>query len=157
MIKIPISKEKWVSKINTLKKSTDEVLDLQHDWYASNGWGLKELLIHLEAWDEEYLCVLEALKHGKAYVAQYRRFPDYKEEDQMTFLDHWNNQILAERSKLSQEKVRDLFIQTRRKVLKKFEELWSDETGLQFPDFAVHIDDLSAHDTKHIEKGLKTN
>ncbi|MFX0064890.1 MAG: hypothetical protein ACFFC7_22165 [Candidatus Hermodarchaeota archaeon] len=53
MSQIQISKEKWVSKINILKKSTDEVLGLQPDWHAPNGWGPKELLIHLEVWDEE--------------------------------------------------------------------------------------------------------
>ncbi len=149
-----ISKEEWLSKIDALRSSTDTILSLPHNWQALNGWGLKELFIHLQAWDEEYLCILKGYLRGESYLPKFCRFPEYKREDQMVFINLWNDQILKERKSLSFESVRDKFIQTRKNVLKEFSILWSDTNGLQH-SFAIKITDLSAHDIEHVFKDIR--
>jgi hypothetical protein len=149
-----VEKEEWIVKIKIFKETTNDILNLQSEWKDSNNWDLKKLLIHLQAWDEEYLCVLEGLKQGYSYIPQYRRFPDYNEEDHMIFVNRWNDQVLREKSSLSLEEVQKIFVKTRENALKEFEHLWNDQTGLLFSIFALRIDDLSNHDRKHLQKGL---
>lgn len=149
-----ISKEEWLSKIGALKNSTERILNLNTDWSASNGWDLKELMIHLQAWDEEYLNILKGQILRESYIPRFCRSSDYKREKQMKFVNRWNNQILNEKKHLSFETIRKQFIQTRQRVFREFGELWSDNEGLLHP-FALQIDDLSAHDAKHIAKGIK--
>jgi len=72
----------------------------------------------------------------------------------MKFVNRWNNQILNEKKLLSFETIRKQFIQTRQRVFREFGELRSDDEGLLHP-FALQIDDLSAHDAKHIAKDIK--
>lgn len=151
-----ISKEEWLSKIDALRSSTDKILGLQPNWQASNGWVLKELFIHLQAWDEEYLGILKGCLSGDSYLPKFCRFPDYKREDQMVFVNLWNDQILNERKSLSIESVREEFIRTRQYVLREFSALWSDANGLQHP-IASHIDDLSSHDIENISKKIKND
>ena len=150
-----ISKEEWLSKIRVLRESTEQLSNLPPDWLACNGWSLKELLIHLQAWDETYLCILEYQQRGESYIPQFCRFPDYNKENQMIFVDRWNNQIINKRKNLSLKEIRAHFIQTRQRVFKEFGELWSDEAGLQNPSIAIRIDDLSSHDTEHMAKSIK--
>jgi hypothetical protein len=154
-IKKSISKEEWLLKVEALKSSTDRILNLPHNWQASNGWGLKELFIHLQAWDEEYLGVLKGCLSGESYLPKFCRFPNYKREDQMVFVNLWNDQILNERKSLSLESVKEEFFQTRQKVLKEFSMLWTDKNGLRH-SFAIQIDDLSTHDIEHVSKGIKS-
>lgn len=149
-----ISKEEWLSKIKALKNSTERILNLHPDWCASNGWNLKELMIHLQAWDEEYLNILKSQIHEEPYIPRFCRFSDYKQEEQMKFVNRWNNQIINEKKHLSLETVREYFIQSRQRVFREFGKLWSDNRGLLHP-FALQIDDLFTHDAEHIAKGIK--
>ncbi len=105
-----ISKEEWLSKIDALKISTEKILNLHPDWCASNGWDLKELMIHLQAWDEEYLNILKGQRQGESYILEFSRFSDYKREDQVKFINRWNNQIINEKKHLSVKVVREQFI-----------------------------------------------
>ncbi|UCG01413.1 MAG: hypothetical protein JSW11_17560 [Candidatus Heimdallarchaeota archaeon] len=146
-----INKEEWLLKINTLRTSTNKILSLPLNWQASNGWGLKELFIHLQVWDEEYLSILKSCLSGESYLPKFCHFPDYKREDQMVFINLWNDQVINERKTISLESLKEQFIRTREKVFNEFGKLWSDTNGLQHP-FATQIDDLSKHDIEHISK-----
>jgi len=66
-----ISKEEWLSKIGALKNSTERILNLSTNWSASNGWDLKELMIHLQAWDEEYLNILKGQILRESYIPRF--------------------------------------------------------------------------------------
>ncbi|MFX0013102.1 MAG: hypothetical protein ACFFB2_04680 [Promethearchaeota archaeon] len=149
-----ISKEGWISKLDALRGSTERILNLSPDWRASNGWDLKDLMIHLTAWDEEYLSILRSQIHKESYIPRFCRFSDYKKEEQMKFVNRWNNQILNDKRHLSFEKIRKYFIKTRQRVFREFGGIWSDDRGLS-NDFALQISDLSAHDAEHIAKGIK--
>ncbi|NHJ04065.1 MAG: ClbS/DfsB family four-helix bundle protein [Candidatus Heimdallarchaeota archaeon] len=138
------------TKISNIKKTTDAILMLPEVISFPNGWIMKDLLIHLNSWDDELLKYSQALKKSKddKFVYDHKKLGmDYS---------NWNDYIIEKFSYLTFEEAKDLFTNTRKKLIKILEELIEIQKKETDPDKwkKIHsVLDLWQHDKMHLEAG----
>ncbi len=132
-------------------EQTTKIINGLGDSFAlPNGWGLKELLIHIWSWDNE---LIHACKAKKANALEGFQFSHQKQK-----LDYniWNDKIIAEKQGLSLVEVKNLFKKTRTELLSQFKSLLSvPETITDEKSFlrSENLLRIWEHDKHHLELG----
>ncbi|MCG3227189.1 MAG: hypothetical protein H7645_09730 [Candidatus Heimdallarchaeota archaeon] len=134
------SKEKAKRWIEKLKITTDLFLKLPADTKLPNGWGKREIGIHLQGWDEEMIKIAEPLKQGKAFI-----WEDFCADPP----DSYNAKFLERSKGKSLEEVLTSFEQTRATIIKVYEDLLDNH----FQEDKKHTDYFSLwwHDVHHLK------
>ncbi|MHA1912110.1 MAG: hypothetical protein ACTSYA_10470 [Candidatus Kariarchaeaceae archaeon] len=149
--------------IENFKTVTTKLYELPADFSLSNGWTRRELLIHLNSWDQEFVKLTKKALNGelKNFFFKFERLtvderailePEFLFEHQEMDLEFtkWNDYKLEEQKEKTFKEVEELFKDTREKVIDLFEELAEKEKGNKFTS---QILSLWIHDREHLEKG----
>lgn len=134
------SKEKAKRWIEKLKITTDLFLKLPEEAKLPNGWGKRELGVHLQGWDEEMIKIAEPLKHGKSFI-----WEDFYADPP----DSYNAKFLERSKGKSIEEVISSFNQTRATIVKVYEDILNNH----FQEDKKHTDYFSLwwHDVHHLK------
>ncbi|MBD3192286.1 MAG: ClbS/DfsB family four-helix bundle protein [Candidatus Heimdallarchaeota archaeon] len=135
--------------IKNLKQTSEFLLSLDENVSQSNGWTLREILLHIWSWDEQMIDACEAKIAGATDDDLF----DYQKQG--IEMDLWNEQMIEQKKDLSLEEVKKLFKETREKTIKYFEKFFAnietiedEESFLRFETVVV----LWQHDKHHIEQ-----
>ena len=145
-------------------KTVTAILDeLPADFTLPNGWTKRELLIHLNGWDQEFFKLAE-----KALNSELKNFffkfedltadekimleKEFLFEHQKMNLEYtkWNEYKLENMKEKTFKEVEELFKNTREKVLALFEELAEKQKENKL---TAQILSLWTHDREHLENG----
>jgi len=134
------SKEKARRWIEKLKITTDLFLKLPDDVKLPNGWGKRELGIHLQGWDEEMMKIAEPLKKGKAFNWE-EFYSDPPDSYNAKFLERSKGKSLAE--------IIEGFKRTRTTIIKVYEDFLENH----FLEDKKHSDYFTLwwHDAHHLK------
>ena len=130
----------WTKK---LRLATKIFLDLPHDIKLTNGWGKRELALHLEGWDEEMIKVYKHLKEGKAFV-----WKDFFPEDMD--IDEANQEIFDRTKDLSTEEAIEKFNKSRNQLFNVYEDII--ENHFQDDKRLLDYYSLWGHDVHHLKQ-----
>ena len=135
------SKEKSKRWIEKLKLTTQLFLKLPDDIKLPNGWGKRELGIHLQGWDEEMIKIAEPLKQGKAFI-----WEDFCVDSP----DSYNAKFLKRSKGKSAEEIITSFEKTRATMIKVYEDFLDN----YFQEGKKHEDYFSLwwHDVHHLKQ-----
>ena len=149
--------------IANLKTVTEMLNDLPADFTLPNGWSNKELLIHLNSWDQEFAKLTQKALNGelKNFFFKFEELTadekailekEFLFEHQEMNLEYtkWNNYRLEKMKDKTFEEVEELFRNTREKVMVLFEELSEKKKEDRLTE---QILSLWMHDREHLEKG----
>lgn len=98
--------------INKLKLTTDKLSGLSEDTKLPNGWGKRELLIHLSGWDEEFIGFAKEMRKKVIFYAFY-------EEDGETK----NQQFLEDSKDLDLNEANERFSKLRKELIDVYKEI----------------------------------
>ncbi len=141
-------KDKILSRIDKLEKSTKLFLDLPNDNKLPNGWGKRELAIHLFSWDGEMVEYSDNLRRGNTF--------DWNEilaED--SDINEVNKKHLDENEDLTFAEAIEIFTNTRQELIATYVDIvnnhYQDEKS--FVDYFT----LWMHDLHHLKQaGIDT-
>ena len=102
--------EIWIDK---LRLTTNLILHLANDTKLPNGWGKRELLIHLTGWDEEFINFSEKMRQQ---VMFYEFYEDKGEEKNQQFLRD-NEHLDLDSALLKFKKLREKLISVYEEIL----------------------------------------
>ena len=128
---------------NKLRLTTETFLELPDDVKLPNGWGKRELALHLEGWDDEMIKLSEHLKKGKVF-SWSEFFPaDFD-------VDAANKEILDRNKDLSDEEAIEKFKKSRKQLLEVYEDLIDNyfQNEKSFLDYFS----LWGHDVNHLKQ-----
>ena len=130
---------KAVSWIEKFKQTTILVKDLPSDIKLQNGWGKRELCIHLMGWDLELLRFAEELRKGNPF----HYFFESKENE-------YNKKFFDDYKKLNPLEAEEKFTRTREKMIETYEEIVEKypQNNKEFVGFFS----LWWHDTHHLKQ-----
>ena len=128
---------------NKLRLATETFLDLSSDVKLTNGWGKRELALHLEGWDVEMIKISDHLKEGKAFLWS-EFFP--KDLD----IDDANQEILDRSKELSAKESIEKFKETRKQLLNIYEDII--ENYFQDDKRLLDYYSLWGHDVHHLKQ-----
>ncbi|MGC9778850.1 MAG: hypothetical protein HZR80_06365 [Candidatus Heimdallarchaeota archaeon] len=137
-------------KMLNTKKITELILDLPVSFSLPNGWGLKELLLHLWSWDDEFTKICEGKMNDSLDQCEF----EFKKMN-MDYVE-WNDYVLEKMSNLTLDEARQKYKETRYKIITlyekliKFPETVEDEKSFYRTD---RILDLWQHDKQHLKAG----
>ncbi len=128
---------------NKCRLTTDTFLDLPEDVQLTNGWGKRELAIHLEGWDVEMIKISEYLKEGKSFL-----WSEFFPED--LDVNEANQEFFDRNKDLSAIEAISKFKKTRKKLLNVYEDLIEN----YFRDDKTLVDyySLWSHDVQHLKQ-----
>jgi hypothetical protein len=134
------SKEKAKRWIEKLKITTDLFLKLPDESKLPNGWGKRELAVHLQGWDEEMIKLAEVLKKGKIF--------DWEELFSEP-PDTYNAKFLERSKGKSAEEILVSFENTRKTMIKVYEDFLDNH----FLEDKKHSDFFTLwwHDVHHLK------
>ena len=149
--------------IENVRTVTAKLYDLSEDFSLPNGWTKRELLIHLNCWDQEFVKLTKKALNGElknfffkfeGLTADERAIleKEFLFEHQEMDLEYtkWNDNKLEEKKEKTLDEVEALFRKTRVKAISLFEELAEKEKGNKLTS---QILSLWMHDWEHLEKG----
>jgi hypothetical protein len=149
--------------IENFKAVTAKIYELPADFSLPNGWTRRELLIHLNGWDQEFVkltqkAINEELKNFffkfEGLTAEERTIleKEFLFEHQEMDLEYtkWNDYKLEKMKEKTVEEVEELFKNTREKIIALFEELAEKQKENKL---TAQILSLWTHDREHLEKG----
>ncbi len=141
-------KDKILSSIENLEKTTKMFLDLPNDMKLPNGWGKRELAIHLFSWDSEMVEYADHLRRGNTFVWE-EILPE--EED----INEVNKGYFVENEDLTLAEAIEVFTDTRLELIATYVDIvnnhFQDEKS--FMDYFV----LWMHDVHHLKQaGVNT-
>ncbi|MEA2069962.1 MAG: hypothetical protein U9O98_01580 [Asgard group archaeon] len=135
--------------LQNLIKTTDIILSANKEISQPNGWKLREILIHLWAWDQEMIKGCQAKISGKGNEFQFAH------QKQNMDMNKWNIEIIKQKDSLSFAEAKKLFAETRqktidlfRKVIKMPETITDKESFLRNENLVR----LWFHDKHHLEQ-----
>jgi len=126
----------WIDKF---QETTKLITKLHDDIIFPNGWTLREISIHLQGWDEEFIKFAEKIKQGEPYYAFYSGKHDRYNQ---TFFDK-NHHLSLNQAKRS-------FIETREKMFVVYEDII--ENYLQDDNKMLGFFSLWWHDAHHLKQ-----
>ena len=128
--------ERWTKK---LKLTTDMLNGLSEDTELPNGWGKRELLIHLSGWDEEFIGFASEMRKKVIFYAFY-------EEDGETK----NQQFLMNNKDLDLKAVDERFNKFRKELSDVYEEIINQypQDNREFMSFVI----IWWHDIHHLKQ-----
>lgn len=135
--------------IENLKKTTKVLLSSDENISQSNGWKLREILLHLWSWDEEFIKACEAKIAGEIKKFQFDHIK------QGIDMDTWNVEIIDQKKDLSLEEVKKLFKETREKTIRIFEKVITVPETIENEESFLrneNIVTLWQHDKHHLEQ-----
>ena len=135
--------EQAKSWTNKLRLATKVFLDLPKDVKLTNGWGKRELAIHLEGWDVEMIKISDHLKEGKAFL-----WKDFFPEDMD--IDEANQEIFDRCKELSAEEAIEKFKKTRNQLFDVYEDII--ENHFQDDKRLLDYYSLWGHDVHHLKQ-----
>ena len=141
-------KDKIISRIDKLEKTTKIFLDLPNDMKLPNGWGKRELAIHLFSWDDAMVEYAGRLRQGNAFVWE-EILPE--EED----INKVNKRYFAENEDLTFSEAIEIFNDTRLEMIATY----NDIVNNHFQDEKSFLDYFSIwmHDIHHLKQaGIDT-
>ncbi len=136
-------KEQAIIWKNKLKLTTKTFMNLPEDTKLPNGWGKRELALHLEGWDEEMIKVSKHLIAGKPFI-----WTEYFPED--LDLDEVNQSFLDRNKKLSSSEAVKKFHDTREKLIGVYIEII--ENYFQDDKRLLDYYSLWGHDVQHLKQ-----
>lgn len=136
-------KEQAMNWTNKLKLTTETFMELPEDVKLPNGWGKRELALHLEGWDEKMIEVSEHLIAGKPFI-----WIEYFPED--LDLDEVNQSFLDKNKKLSSAGAIKKFQDTRGQLLDIYKEII--EKHFQDDKRLLDYFSLWGHDVHHLKQ-----
>jgi hypothetical protein len=101
--------ERWTGN---LEQTTKMLLDLKEDTKLPNGWGKRELLVHLSGWDKEFISFAEEMKK------MIKFYPFYEEEGEAK-----NQQFFKESKNSTDEEVHNNFLKFRNQLKEVYRDL----------------------------------
>ncbi len=129
--------KRWIEK---LRITTDLFIKLPDESKLPNGWGKRELAIHLQGWDEEMIKLAEILKKGKTFNWE-EFFADPP--------DTYNAKFLERSKGKSTEEILDSFKNTRMTMIEVYENFLENH----FQEDKKHSDFFTLwwHDVHHLK------
>ncbi|NHJ87351.1 MAG: hypothetical protein FK734_17940 [Asgard group archaeon] len=136
--------------LENTRKITKIILSLDDSFKLPNGWGLKELLIHLWSWDDQMINGCNAKLNGTC--------DDFKFDHQHKGIDYsqWNDLIINEKKNLTLAKTKKLFKDTREEVIALFDKIISQPETITDEKNMFRNENIATlwmHDKQHLEKG----
>jgi hypothetical protein len=141
-------KDKILRRIEKLETSTKMFLDLPNETNLPNGWGKRELAIHLFSWDSALVEFADNLRKGKTF--------DWKEiHPEDLDLNEVNKGHLVENEDLTFEEAIEAFTDTRMELIATYVDIvnshFQDEKS--FTDYFT----MWMHDEHHLKQaGIDT-
>jgi len=149
--------------IENIKTVTTKLDELPTDFSLPNGWTKRELLIHLNGWDQEFAKLAQKALDGglknfffkfESITADERAIleKEFLFEHQEMDLDFikWNDYKQEQMKEKTFKEVEELFKSTRKKVIALFEELAEKKKENKYTG---QILSLWTHDREHLEQG----
>ena len=136
-------KKQALNWTNKLKLTTKTFMTLPEDVKLPNGWGKRELALHLEGWDEKMIKISENLIAGKPFI-----WTEYFPED--LDLDEVNQSFLDKNKKLSSSEAIEKFQKTREQLICIYEEII--EKYFQDDKRLLDFYSLWGHDIHHLKQ-----
>lgn len=135
----------WIEKLET---STKMFLELPNDMKLPNGWGKRELAIHLFSWDSAMVEYANHLRKGNTFV-----WNEFHPEE--LNLDKENKKHLVENENLTFDEALDIFTNTRLELIATYVDIvnnhFQDEKS--FTDYFT----MWMHDVQHLKQaGINT-
>ena len=149
-----------IENFNTITK---KLAELPADFSLPNGWTKRELLIHLNSWDQEFIKLTKKALSGELrnYFFKFteltaeertileKEFLFEHQEKNMVFTA-WNDHKLEESKDKTFKEVEEQFTIDREEILTLFEELAEKQKEKKL---TAQILSLWMHDREHLEKG----
>ena len=101
--------ERWAGKLD---QTTQMLLGLEEETKLPNGWGKRELFVHLSGWDKEFIDFSEEMRKKVPF------YPFYEYEGEAK-----NQQFLEESLKLSDKEVYTRFNQLRTQLKEIYQDI----------------------------------
>ena len=141
-------KDKILSNIEKLEKTTKMFLDLPNDLKLPNGWGKRELAIHLLSWDSEMVDYADNLRKGNSF--------DWNEiHPEELNLNETNKGHLVENEDLTFDEAIEVFTNTRMELIATYVDIVNNhyQNEKSFADYFS----MWMHDVQHLQKaGINT-
>ncbi len=109
MDKILKTAVRWTDK---LKTTTEMLNSLENDVKLPNGWGKRDLLLHLSGWDDEFIKFSEEMRKNVQFYAFYEEDGEAK-----------NQQFFEETRELNLTEAIEKFNKIRQKLFEVYEEI----------------------------------
>ncbi|MHA1198751.1 MAG: hypothetical protein ACTSQF_05290 [Candidatus Heimdallarchaeaceae archaeon] len=101
--------ERWIKKLTL---TTDMLNELSEDTKLPNGWGKRELLIHLSGWDEEFIGFASEMRKKVIFYAFYEEEVETK-----------NQQFIENNKELDFDEVNERFNKFREELTNVYKEI----------------------------------
>ena len=142
-------KNKAIDWTDKLEKTTKLLLDLQDNVKLPNGWGKRELLIHLLFWDDEMESYSDHLRKGNTFDwGEYLSSRGYDPEGKD--LDKINQSCLDDNEDLSYSEALEAFTETRMKLINTYRDL-IENYFIEEKSFTDYFS-MWYHDVHHLKK-----
>ena len=141
-------KDKLLSNIEKLEKTTKMFLDLPNDLKLPNGWGKRELAIHLFSWDSAMVEYADHLRQGNTFV-----WNEFLPEE--LNLDEVNKRYLVENEDLTLDEALEIFTNTRLELIATYVDIVNNhfQEEKSFTDYFT----MWMHDVQHLKQaGINT-
>ncbi|MCG3217011.1 MAG: ClbS/DfsB family four-helix bundle protein [Candidatus Heimdallarchaeota archaeon] len=128
--------QSWIEKLQT---TTKLIKELPEDLELPNGWSIREITIHLQGWDEEFIKFSEKIKKGEPYFAFFSGQHD-----------RYNQKFFEKNHNISLEQAKKQFAITREEITSVYENIANNY--LQDDNKMLGFFSLWWHDVHHLKQ-----